>query len=201
MENSIDYQEAIKQELQYIPQAYLASLYQIIALMAQPFKHGEGEATEKLSKGILQVYADKFRKGFSLMMRQELGLDFSFQIQEQFTILKLTFPLLEAQNDEIIPEEFDLDQICKTKQVEIIYSEEQQKYVLHNLQEAESEIQDKHSEKMLIFDTLTGIYLIETSQIDNWQAENASNDARNLAALMLLALDKRQKIHQTDYSL
>ncbi|TAF66706.1 MAG: hypothetical protein EAZ55_05775 [Cytophagales bacterium] len=191
MEN-IDYKTAIQAELQYLPEQYLAHLYQIIQFMALPFKE-----KECLNEAHLQIYADKFRKGFSLVMKKGMGLDFSYQIQEKFTVLKLSVTSLDKQQNEIKAEIFDLDKICEEKQVKIIYNADKQKYELQNLVEIEEDIEDEYSEKIIIPDSETAsLYFIDVSQIDKWQPDNASDDGRNLFAFMLRVGDMYQKTKQ-----
>lgn len=189
MENNINYREEIQKLLQWIPEEYLASLYQVISLMAKSFQKEES----KLSKEVLQAYADKFRKAYSLVMNKDVGLNFSYQIQENFTILKVYFPNLAEQKNELKEEWFDLEQLCDDNQVEIIYDEEKQKYELKYLEEIEEEIQDKHSDKLLIFTENAEIHFIDTSEAEKWQTDKASDDARNLFALMLQIGDMHHK--------
>ncbi|NJL12709.1 MAG: hypothetical protein HC913_06755 [Microscillaceae bacterium] len=96
-----------------MPEEHLRHLYELVLLMARPFKClSSSPAPEKLSPAHLQAYADKFREGFSLIMKKSVGLNFSFQIQEKFTILKVSFPDIEMQKDTIEEAVFDLEQIC-----------------------------------------------------------------------------------------
>ncbi len=185
MENQpINYREEITKALSFIPDAYLTSLYHIIELIARPFRKEEEE--NRLDKETLQAYADTFRKGFSLVMKKNVGLSFSYQIQEKFTIFKVYFPDIEEQEAELKEEEFYLDKLCEDNRSRIVYNEEKQGYELEYLEKNEEVIEDKYAEKMLIPDIKNmGIHFIEISAKEKWQPENASDDSRNLFGLLL----------------
>lgn len=194
MEQTIDYRAEILADLAFIPAEDMEAIYKIIHLIAKPHRE-KAEEDMKPNKKIMQAYADKFRKGFSLVMKKEVGLNFSYQVQEKFTIFKLSLASLEEQENEIVESVFDLDRLCEDKQVKIVYNEEKEKYELENLKEIEDAIEDKYSEKMIIPDG-TNIHFIEVSDKSKWQPENASDDGRNLFGLFLKVGSMYQKTKQ-----
>lgn len=181
MEKAIDYKAEILQDLAFIPEEEMKTLYKIIHLIAKPHKT---KPDPKPDRETLQAYADQFRKGFSLVMKKDMGLNFFYQVQEKFTILKLHLTSSDAQETDIIEEDFDLEKLCTEKEVEIIFNEQAQKHVLKALKEIEDVVEDKYSEKMLIPDG-RNIYFIEVSDKSKWQTDNASDDGRNLFGLLL----------------
>lgn len=174
MENSIDYQEAIKQELQYIPQAYLASLYQIIALMAQPFKHGEEEDSDdkkKVTQELLQDYVSEARMGFGFYFKEDNRLNASYHIGENLTYICFSVIDIEMFEEEIKHLETSMEALLEEKEVSTKILEqklaEKQKAVLY----------DKNN-----------FYIVKKTQKELWQNECAKEDIREEIAKVLAKL-------------
>jgi len=201
MENKIKYREEIQKNLAFIPEEYLEAIYKLVNLIAQPFIKKAEE--NKVTPEILQTYADKFLKGYSIFMKKDVGLNFSYQIQEKFTIFKLNLTSLAEQQREIIEEEFDLGKLCGEKEVKITFNEENQKYELESLIETENkEVDKKETERIMIADIKSnGIYFIETSEKDKWTPESANRDVGDLVAVMFKSVksykNKSEKQEET----
>jgi len=194
MEQANNYIEDIKADLSILPEEHLATIRDMIRLIAKSYKEEEKQEEDEkvLSKEILQVYADEFRKGFKLLMKKDLGLDISFQITEKYTLLKLTQVNLEEQKAEIeeIEEDFDLYALLEEQNLALIeYHSTARKYIKYKIRSLDEEdnFRDDDSEKASIF-TEEGIYLLDISEPEKWTEEQAIIDRRNLLGLMFKAL-------------
>jgi uncharacterized protein YdiU (UPF0061 family) len=173
-----DYQQGIIEKLAVIPEEYLAHLYHLICLMAKPFE----EVKPLVSKEILESYGNAFRKTFGHLMKKDLGINLSYQIQAEMTILKLDFPNKQDYTESLTEEYFDIEEISTQNNIQLIQKENG--YEILNLEE-EPTIENLQQDKAIIFDINEGIYLIDTSHPDKWIEEQARTDARNLLGLFI----------------
>lgn len=187
--DEMNYLADIQEDLNFIPQEHLATIRDMIRLIAKPYKEEAKPEENIVNKELLQLYADKFRKGFKLLMKKDLGLNISFQIEEEYTLLKFIRTPLEDEKQEIEETKFDLEEILKENDLEIIFENEDKSFKIIDLDDEEYE--SDYTEKQLLFDIEDeNFYFLETSDPQKWTETQATKDARDLLGSMVKSLPK-----------
>lgn len=172
MENqAISYREEITKALSFIPDAYLASLYHIIELIARPFRkqqEEEKEEQQQVTPALLQNYTNYFRESFELIMQEGLHLSATYKfVGEQIVLIQWK----ETQDKNT-----DLGEMREDLDLQVLVKENEQEYeqFVENIQ---TKTQILFAEKNIIF--------CKSVKIDQWTQEQAQADSRDLFGIFM----------------
>ncbi|TAF67472.1 MAG: hypothetical protein EAZ55_03920 [Cytophagales bacterium] len=150
--------------MQYLPEQYLAHLYQIIQLMASPFKE-----TKTVDKETLQVYVNFFRQSFELIMQEGLHLTAHYRLSEEKGIVLIQWVETQEKNTELSEIMEDIDLLTLVKE---------------NKQEYEAFIENIQTNTQIFFSE-KNIIFCKTTKMTQWTEEQAQTDSRDLFGILI----------------
>ena len=165
MQNKEQLLEDIEQIVHKIPDVYLNHFYRLIeAFYESILLHPLYEPTE-VSLSQLQSYIFQFRKTFSLLMKQGLGIQAAYHFTAKKEVcIRLIFPELAACREELVAIDLDLQTII----VENDYTE--------------ASFQEELSKGKVVLFWQDSFVIVKGIQAKLWTSEQAKDDARGRAS-------------------
>lgn len=174
IENKEQLLEDIEQIVHKIPDVYLNHFYRLIeAFYESILLHPLYESSE-VSLSQLKSYVFQFRKTFSLLMKQGLGIQAAYHFTAQQEVcIRLTFPELADYREELVAIDLDLPAILvENDYTEVSFQEELNKG------------------KVVLF-WQDSFVIVKGIQAKLWTSEQAKDDARELLGFAIQQLPLR----------
>jgi len=159
MEQANNYIEDIKADLSILPEEHLATIRDMIRLIAKSYKTEEEE--NKVSTKLLQDYITEVREGFGLYFEESKKLNASYHIGEN-----LTYACFSVVDIDIFEEE---SKYLETSMEELLEEKEVSKEVFEQKLEEQK--------KVSLYEE-NSFYVVKHTKSELWQKENAQEDAK-----------------------